>query len=297
MEPTHPDFATLTPLQEELFRLSGGVTKLATAFPNLVSDAVDFVIDPTRTARTKISELDNVEKTFIGLKIEHYLRDFLDVPKGLRDLRLNGIDVDIKNTVSRTWMIPPETYRNSEPCVLIMVATENRLCSIGLMVAKPEYLNAQNRDAKRSVASKSFDHILWLLKDQPLPESRFRSINMERFRELRHRGGGARRAAAFFRENLGKVVHRKVAQSLLFDQDDYMKRIRWNGGAKDILDKENIAILSGAYNAIAIEHFGLPKCQRDEFVSVRFLTSDRTFLKAAGYFNKKNDRSSDPETP
>jgi Restriction endonuclease NaeI len=111
MEPTHPDFATLTPLQEELFRLSGGVTKLAVAFPKLVSDAVDFVIDPTRTARTKISELDNVEKTFIGLKIEHYLRDFLDVPKGLRDLRLNGIDVDIKNTVSRTWMIPPETYR------------------------------------------------------------------------------------------------------------------------------------------------------------------------------------------
>ena len=69
--------------------------------PRLIADAIDFVIDPVRTARTKVADLDNVEKTFVGLKIEHFFRDFLDLPKGICDLRIDGFDLDIKNTVGR----------------------------------------------------------------------------------------------------------------------------------------------------------------------------------------------------
>ena len=288
MDKSHADYASLEPLHAEISRLSGGTQALALAFPAIVSDAVDFVVDPVRTARTKVSDLDNVEKTFIGLKVEHYLRDFLNVPKGLRDLRIAGMDVDVKNTVSKTWMIPPETFKNVEPCILIMVATEDRHCSMGLMIARPEYLNAPNRDSKRSVSSKAFENIYWMVKQQALPESRFNGIDMARFRELRAMRGGAKRAAAFFRENLGKIVHRTVVQGLLFDQDDYMKRIRSNGGAKDILSHENIAILSGAYARNAISAFGLPPCGKDEFVSWRFEDVDRDMLERLGYFNKKN---------
>jgi len=62
-----------------------------------------------------VNELDNVEKTFIGLKLEHFMRDMLDVPKGLRDLKIAGLDVGIKNTVGGNWSFPLETYRSSEP--------------------------------------------------------------------------------------------------------------------------------------------------------------------------------------
>ncbi|GAA0774986.1 hypothetical protein E1180_00730 [Roseibium denhamense] len=261
------DKAKLDSIAAELFRLVGGKEVFVARFPEIISDAVDFVIDPIRTARTRVSELDNVEKTFIGLKVEHFLRDFIGVPKGLRDLRLADEDVDVKNTVRNNWMIPPETFRNSEPCILVMVATDERLCSLGIIIAREEYLNKPNRDGKRSIRKQSFENICWIFKDKPLPESRYEGLDMLRFRELRSLKGGSKRAAEFFRENLKKPVHRSVLQALLFDQKDYMKRVRGNGGARDILLLEKTVILSGYYHAALIEAFDLPRCERDEFVS------------------------------
>ena len=125
------------------------------------------------------------------------------------------------------------------------------------------------------------------MERQPLPESRWSGIDMKRFRELRKIKGGTVRAAAFFRENIGKIIHRSIVQGLLFDQDDYMKRIRKNGGARDILSAENIAILSGAYHRDPIKALGLPECSRDEFISFEFSEPQRENLLAAGYFDKK----------
>jgi hypothetical protein len=34
-------------------------------------------------------------------------------------VNLDGLDVDIKNTTADTWMIPPETYKNEDPCLVI----------------------------------------------------------------------------------------------------------------------------------------------------------------------------------
>ena len=107
---SHPDYADLEKLRVAILDKAGGQSQLNESFPVLVRDAIDYVIDPVRTGRTTIAELDNVEKTFIGLKVEHFLRDLLDVPKGVRDLVLDGEHVDVKNTVRTTWMIPKETY-------------------------------------------------------------------------------------------------------------------------------------------------------------------------------------------
>ena len=158
---------------------------------------------------------------------------------------------------------------------------------MGLMIARDEYLNRPNRDGKRGVKASAFEDTLWLVERQPLPESRWSGIDMKRFRELRKVKGGNIRAAAFFRENTGKIIHRSIVQGLLFDQDDYMRRIRSNGGAKDILSSENIAILSGAYRRDPIKALGLPTCARDEFISFVFSEIQREILLAAGYFDKK----------
>lgn len=267
MQSNHPDYAALCKIRDGIFELIGGKEGLQEGLPSLIKSAVDFVIDPTRTGRTQIAELDKVEKTFIGLKIEHYIRAWFGVPRGLnRDLLIAGSDVDIKHTIGSTWMIPPETYGNNEPCLLIATAKFDGKCSLGLVLARPEYLGAPNRDRKRSISAEGRHNILWLVKDEPYPPSRWDGLDMKRLWELRSLKGGRKRAAQFFRENVGRVVHRSVIEALLFDQRDFMKRVRGNGGARDDLKQEGILLLSGAYDSklARIKGYVLLK---DEFVA------------------------------
>ena len=265
--PGHPDFAALDKIRAGVLARVSGPAALAERFPALVREAIDFVLDPIHTARTRMTELDSIEKTFVGLKIEHLVRDMLDVPKGLRDLVIDGIDVDIKNTVSDTWMIPPETYRPEDACLVVASEEATHRCWLGLLIARNAYLNAPNRDEKRSVSAAGFTHIMWLIEAAPYPQSRWATINMDRFREIRKMRGGTKRAVAFFSENLRKPIHRIVIQSLLL-QHDYMKRLRANGGARDVLRFRGIALLSGIYDAAVIRQLRLPAIGSEEMMAV-----------------------------
>ena len=75
--------------------------------------------------------------------------------------------------------------------------------------------------------------------------------------------------SVFLRENLGKKIHRSVVQALLYDQLDYMKRIRGNGGARDILGPEGIAVLTGTYDADLARQLGHGVLLGDEVLAVR----------------------------
>jgi len=270
MDQNHPDYEIISRLRRGLLKQVGSLQQLESELPQLLQDAIDFVIDPVRTARTKISDLDSVEKTFIGLKIEHFLRDYLDVPKGIRDLVIDGIDVDVKNTIANTWTIPPETYGTEDPVLLIAVAQDDGVFSLGLMVARRKYLtSAKNRDAKLSVSAQGKKNIHWLVERAELPKSRWQYIDMQRFRDIRKIWGGTRRAVIFFTENIDRIVHRHIVEALLHDQKDYMKRLRKNGGARDKLSEVGIELLSGAYDSARIQELGLSPIAADEFVALR----------------------------
>lgn len=269
VDTSHQDFSDLNKIRDGIFRLVGSHDKLREGLPPLIKNAVDFVLDPVRTGRTKISELDKVEKTFIGLKIEHYIREMLGVPKGLkRDLRIDGYDVDIKHTIGSTWMIPPETYGSEEPCLLIATAKFDGRCSLGLVIARKSYLSEPNRDGKRSISAEGKRNILWLVKDEPYPPSRWEGLDMQRFSELRKIVGGNKRARQFFRENVGRVVHRSIIEALLHDQLDYMKRLRSNGGIRDLLNKDGFLLLSGKYDSPEARRRGYTLSEH-EFVAVQ----------------------------
>jgi hypothetical protein len=263
----HPDHGVLDKIRRAIFARVGGPQQLTERFPALVREAIDFVLDPVRTARTTMAELDSIEKTFVGLKIEHVVRDMLDVPKGLRDLVIDGTDVDVKNTIGDNWMIPPETYRTEDVCLVIASEESSHRCWMGLVVARNAYLNAPNRDQKRSFKSEAFGNILWLVEAAPYPVSRWASINMDRFRELKKIRGGTNRAVAFFSENLRLPVHRDVIHSLLL-QHDYMKRLRANGGARDVLKGRGVALLSGIYDSSLIRELRLPAISTEEMIAV-----------------------------
>ncbi|RYG86818.1 MAG: hypothetical protein EON59_09075 [Alphaproteobacteria bacterium] len=271
VEAGHPDFDILERFAREIEARLG--SRLIDAFVLAMLDAIEFVLDPVRTGRTRIADLDNVEKTFVGLKIEHYVRDLLDAPKDVRDLKLLGHDVDIKNTVSRSWswMIPPESYREAEPVMLLAADEDDRASWMGLMLCREEYLGAPNRDGKRGVLSGAYPNILWLAAGVRWPKSRWDGLDMKRFRELRQIKIGKQRAAQFFLENDRRITHREVLVALLFDQKDPMKRLRKNGGAPDLLLPRDVMLLSGRYNAPLAKRLGFTLLP-EEFVAVTVQT-------------------------
>jgi hypothetical protein len=54
--PGHPDFPMLAKIREGILVQSGGIDSLRKKFPLLIREAIDFVLDPVRTARTRLSE-------------------------------------------------------------------------------------------------------------------------------------------------------------------------------------------------------------------------------------------------
>jgi hypothetical protein len=211
------------------------------------------------------------------VKIEHFLRDWLGAPKWLqRDLSIDGVEVDIKNTIGSTWMIPPETFRAEEPCLLIATAKFDGRCWLGLVLARDAYLNSAegNRDKKRTISEAGRKNIMWLVEDQEYPPSRWEGINMERFRELRKMQGGKLRAVQFFKENVGSIIHRSIVQALLHDQRDYMRRLRGDKkqvGARELLSEERIALLCGAWgdDCKVAAQAGFSDLTSEEWVAVR----------------------------
>jgi hypothetical protein len=153
-----------------LSRVSEGA--LLRAFPKMVRDSIDFVLDHPFTGRTHFCDLDNVERTFIGLKVEHRLRHLLKVPRGKHDLVIGGIDVDFKNTIGNSWMIGPEIYGHNNPCILTKIDDDKRICSLGLIVARPAYLGSSNRDQKKKILQSAYDNILWMIPGAKYSECR-----------------------------------------------------------------------------------------------------------------------------
>ena len=61
LDTTYDDAPVLEMIRDAILARTGGSTALRLQLPLLIADALEFVIDPVRTARTVISELDNVE--------------------------------------------------------------------------------------------------------------------------------------------------------------------------------------------------------------------------------------------
>jgi hypothetical protein len=98
-------------------------------------------------------------------------------------------------------------------------------------------------------------------------------------------GGGTSRIAALFELVQRRPISRMQVQAL-GQQHDYMKRIRRNGGARDILAPKGIALLSGAYDQSIIHAMNLGLFTSEEFISVTPANqAERDMLKAAGHID------------
>lgn len=272
IEPTSPDYTVVKAIEAELIKKAKGLDQLKKDLPVLIRLAIDEVIDPTRTGRVYASELEKTEKTYIGTKVEILVRNYFHLPKGILDLRIAGYDVDVKNTLGQTWMIPREAV--GKPCILVASDEGKRNCFFGIFVAHPHNLtNGSNQDKKKSVSAAGASTIHWILVNEPYPKSFWAEIGEPKTQAIMRGKTGNERVETLFRQVQRKIVHRDIIQAVGL-QKDYMRRTRAGGGARDKLATEGIAVLSGKYHSGLIAELGLPLATKDEFISIAPATGD-----------------------
>jgi len=258
-------------LEDEIHRCAGGRAKFEQDIPLLLRQAIDEVIDTARSKRFTLDDTDKTEKTYLGTKIEILLRNLLGLERGATlDLLIDGVEVDVKNTIHSAWTIPTEAL--GHPCILIRTDEDKGLCSFGLIVIRSEVLNAgRNRDKKTTIKASQLTNVYWLLRNSPYPRNFWLTLEPSVREQIVAPRGGTTRVAMLFRLHQRQPISRKLVVALA-QQDDPMKRLRKNGGARDQLAREGIAILSGKTQKALIAKLGLPFCQPDEFVSTTIET-------------------------
>lgn len=285
LDSAHPDFASVAPIAAAILAAAGGPIEFETRVPLLLRTAVDEVIDAPRTKRFLLSETEKTEKTYLGTKVEILIRAFLGFPKGsILDMNIKGAEVDIKNTMQSNWSIPKENV--GRPALLIRSSELHALCDVGIGILHDGYLRqGENRDTKRGLAASHFSDIWWLLWQHPYPVNFWQLLTATQRQALISAGGGTSRIAALFELVQRRPISRMQVQALA-QQHDYMKRIRRNGGARDILAPKGIALLSGAYDQSIIHAMKLGLVTSEEFISVTPANqAERDMLKAAGHID------------
>lgn len=285
LDPTHSDFAVLAPIVMTIVRHGGGFDTFAEKVPALFRQAYDEVIDAPRTNRFTLEETEKTEKTYIGTKVEILIRDYLKLPKGrLLDLLVNGVEVDIKNTTGRSWMIPTESI--GHPALLLRTNEKSARCDVGIVVCRHEYLSVStNKDSKRQIRAEHYPSIWWILHGHPYPPNFWEVLPPSDREAIMSPTSGAARLASLFQIVQRRPISRNQVQAIA-QQHDYMKRIRRNGGARDLLAPKGIAILWGSKDRDLIEALRLGPVTPDEFISVT-PADDReaALLRVAGHID------------
>ncbi|MGO8757676.1 MAG: NaeI family type II restriction endonuclease [Terracidiphilus sp.] len=253
-------------IEKAILRNAKGRNRFDREIPLLIRRAIDEVIDAPRTGRFRLGEVEKTEKTYLGTKIEILLRSFLGFPKGrLLDLSIDGIETDIKNTTGKNWMIPTEAI--GHPCILVSEDEVEGLYSFGIFLAREESLTTGgNRDRKKSLSSFGQDKIHWINRNAPYPKNVWEEVDSNLLAKILQPAGGKDRLDVLFRSLQERPISRSMVLAVA-RQKDAMKRLRKNGGARDSLARDGIALLSGNFDKELIEQLNLPKCRHDEFIS------------------------------
>jgi hypothetical protein len=279
----HPDFDDLSRLESQLLEAVGGKQVFEERLRSFFRSAIDEVIDTARTGRFTLAELEKTEKTYLGTKFEILLRDWLQVPRGVMlDLLIGGQEVDVKSTTGggSGWMIPPEAV--DQLCILLRVNESASLCAVGLARARRAYLRpGVNRDAKTGFSAAGTRNIWWMALDFPYTPNFWSTISAETRNWIMAPPGGTKKVARLFETCLETPFSRVVIASIAA-QDDFMKRLRRNGGARDDLGPKGIAILYSESDRSLMLRLGIAVGKR-EFVSYRAKNEiEAELLRAAG---------------
>jgi hypothetical protein len=230
----------------------------------------DMLLDGQHTGRFRWEQLHKTEKTHCGTLIEINLQREFDFADGeILDYRIANVEVDCKYSQKPAdWMIPPEAAGR----VLLGLWANDRKgrWHAGLVRATEDHLNpGANRDAKRTLNRRGRAAIHWLFKDAPLKENILVHLPDSDIDAIFRSASGQKRVNELFRRVQRRLISRNVVATVAM-QEDYMKRVRGNGGARTALRSEGIVIFGQYKNHVqAAVALGLPSPGPGESVSVR----------------------------
>ncbi|WP_205473025.1 NaeI family type II restriction endonuclease [Nocardioides sp. SYSU D00038] len=238
-------------------------------------ETFDLLYDGQHTGRYRWDQLMKTEKTHYGSMFEIILRrafnDVIDdVPDddSPLDYRVLGHDIDCKYSQNMNqWMLPPECFGH-----LLLVATSNDhrgIWSLGIVRASDENRREKgNRDKKTQLNPRGTSQIQWLFRDAQLPPNILLSLDTATIDRIFASRSGAARIRELCRLVTGRIIGRNTVATVA-QQDDYMARIRDNGGARTTLRPEGYLIPGGDYEvhrAVA-RQLGQPVPRDGEIVS------------------------------
>ncbi len=235
----------------------------------VLRDTLDQLYDGQRTGRYNWDQLYKTEKTHCGTLVEINLQRAFAFKDGtVLDYKIAGVDVDCKYSQDEFgWMIPPEAH--GELCLLLWTNDQKSIWSMGIVRAHQNLLGAENRDGKAKLNQDGRNAIHWIFRNEGLPPNVLLHLPDTVVKLIMGHKSGQKRVNELFRQAPGLRIGRGVVATVA-QQDDYMKRVRGNGGARSALKSEGIVIL-GQYEShkrIAVE-LGVPVPEKGESVALR----------------------------
>ena len=260
------DDRELAAVAAELRGLDGEGSRMAAA----IRGALDMLLDGQHTGRYRWDQLHKTEKTHAGTLVEIALARVLRLADGTTlDYTIAGADVDCKFSHRMGgWMIPPEA--DGKLMLLVQASDEDGTWSAGLLRAAAENLRpAGNRDGKHALSERGRGSVHWLHSRAPLQENTLIRLPGRDVDAIFALPSGQQRVNELFRRAQRMRVSRTVVATVA-RQDDYMKRVRGGGGARDQLRAEGIVIFGDyAGDQVLAAALGLPRPGPGEFVSAR----------------------------
>ena len=260
--------AELAAVAAELRGLDGDGSRMAAA----IRGALDMLLDGQHTGRYRWDQLHKTEKTHAGTLVEIALARILRLADGAAlDYTIAGADVDCKFSHRLGgWMIPPEA--DGKLMLLVQASDEDGTWSAGLLRAAGANLRpAGNRDGKRALSERGRAAVCWLHARAPLQENVLIRLPDRDLAAIFASASGQQRVNELFRRAQRMRVSRTVVATVAM-QDDYMKRVRGGGGARDQLRAEGIVIFGDyAGDQVLAAALGLPRPGPGEFVSARLV--------------------------
>jgi len=206
----------------------------------------DQLYDGQHTGRYSVDQLFKTEKTHFGTLIEINLQRELRFEDGeVLDFKIAGLEVDCKYSHTGAWMLPMESF---EQLVLVTQADDRKsVWSAGVVrVTVENRRTSENRDKKTGLNAHGRSQITWLFKDAPMQPNALLQLPTEVVAEIMSGRSGQSRLNELFRRATNRRLSRNIIATVA-QQDDYMKRVRDNGGSRGALRPEGYLILGGGY--------------------------------------------------
>lgn len=241
----------------------------------------DQLYDGQHTGRYQVSQLFKTEKTHFGTLVEINLqREFHFANGEVLDYQIAGHEVDCKFSHTGAWMLPMESF---DQLILVLRADDQTsLWSAGVVrVTRENRRESENRDKKTGLNAVGRGRIVWLHSEIRMQPNALLELSPGEVDRILAPNSGQKRLNELFRIATNRRLSRNIIATVA-QQDDYMKRVRRNGGSRSALAPEGFLILGGDYSVqrhIA-ENLGATVPNPGEFVSVKVVPTTSATTRA-----------------